>query len=192
LAAQVWRGRGKDRERFVEVLQEFGPKETTRISLPFLIRHLKKQQRHAEKKKLAKQFFDNPQYGSLDGDTVDKYEDEIIDACESLSREELRVFSYGNLLYKEIRSAYTHEYGAGSSVDSSPSGPYRTVTYVNWVENPRSQDTVWRINFNVEWIGNVAVEVAKALDNRADKSKPSSPKSWWVDGNKMKTRIVYC
>ena len=190
LAAQVWQG--GDRERFVEVLQEFGPKDTTRISLPFLIRYLKKQQRDAERVKVETHFFDNPQCGSVDGDTVDKYEDEIIDVCESLSREELRAYSYANLLYKEIRSPYTHGYGAGSFVDSIPSQPYRAVTYTNWVAKPRSQETIWRIYFNPQWIGDVAVEVAKTLDKSTKTSKPSSPNGWWVDGGKMKTRIVYC
>ena len=43
LAAEIWPGKGIDRKRFVELLTEYAPPHlhTTRISVPFLTKHLR-------------------------------------------------------------------------------------------------------------------------------------------------------
>jgi hypothetical protein len=87
LAAQVWPGKRKDQRRFVEVLKEFAPPglNTTRISIPLLIGWLRTQRgREAETAILEQAFLNNPQGASLDGDCVDKSEEEILRVCNGL------------------------------------------------------------------------------------------------------------
>ena len=70
---------------------------------------------------------------------VDKSEKEVMDICQTLSLEEVRQHSYANLLYKEVRSGYVHEYRPGNRADSSPmtGNPNVQVSYVNWANQDR-------------------------------------------------------
>ncbi|MGQ0443867.1 MAG: hypothetical protein ACT4O2_01755 [Beijerinckiaceae bacterium] len=162
LAADVWPGRGKDRERFIELLTKFAPC-TTRISIPILVELLSNQGRCSESNALKTAFLNNNQFQILSGD-VDKFENEILGICPSLNRKEIRDFSYATLLYKEIRCSYSHQYGPWAKAESwnmgaQPSGT--GVTYLNEVSNGIYKR---HIHFDVQWIGDGAIAVASAID----------------------------
>ena len=181
LAADVWPGRGKDRARFVEALREFTPASlnVTRVSIPLLVGHLRQEGRDPERRQLEQAFLDYSPSRVLTGDEVDKFEDEIISLCPGLDRRVLRECSYANLLYQEIRSGYAHEYRPGSRADSWPMTSIRNtpVSYLNWVDDPDRH-----IHFHVDWIADVAVAVAEAID-AVEKTIPrQDPSRWWVHG----------
>lgn len=163
IAADVWPGRRKDRVRFVEVLKEFTSPNlnVVRISVPLLIGALRQQGRTAEVFNLERTFLDHSPARVLTGDEVDRSEAETNRVCPSLSGKEMREFSYANLLYEEIRSGYAHEYRPGTRADSLAMTSVRTapVSYVNWVNHPDRH-----IHFHAEWIAQVALAVAEAVD----------------------------
>ncbi|HEV8722067.1 MAG TPA: hypothetical protein VGW77_15660 [Candidatus Binatia bacterium] len=194
LAAQVWPGKRKER-RFVELLKRFAPPElnTTRISVPLLIGWLRTERgREAETAILEKAFLNNPQGASLEGDSVDKSDDEVIRVCDGLlCRNEIRRLSYGSLLYSELRSSYSHEFRPGNQIGFPFSeASCSAVSYWNYGKEPsgtneneiEENDTLWRIHFKADWIGDVAVAVATALDAGSAKLKRSDPVRWWLDG----------
>jgi len=181
LAAEVWPGRGKDRARFVEVLREFASPDlnTVRISIPLLVGTVRKQERTSEIVSLEKAFLDYSQSRVLTGDEVDKSEAEIIRVCPTLNAKEIRECSYANLLYEEIRSGYAHEYRPGTRADSRSMTSVRAapVSYVNWANDPDRH-----IHFHVEWLADVALAVAKAVDAVGATLPRADPLGWWVHG----------
>ncbi len=181
LAADVWPGRGKDRARFVEVLIEFARSDlnTTRISIPLLMGFLRREARASEMLRLKEAFLDYSPSRVLTGDEVDKFENEIIGVCPTPNPKEIREYSYGNLLYEEIRSGYAHEYRPGSRADSLPMTSVRTtpVSYVNWVNDPDRH-----VHFHVEWIADVAVALAQAVDAASATLPRTDQPKWWVHG----------
>lgn len=194
LAAEVWPGKGKDRHRFVEVLKDFARElKTTHISIPLLSGYLRLQKgREVEKGQLEGIFTNDSLVLTRDGDVVDRSEEEIIAICPKLTCKEIRACSYANLLYTEIRSGYAHEYRPGNRAVSSliSSVQPAVVSYENWSNDPKSKDyseeqTDWRIYFNADWIGDVAVAVAKAMDAAGEFKRPVSDQpvaGWWLDG----------
>jgi len=109
---------------------------------------------------LEQTFFGEFQDASLDGDFVDTREEEILRVCNGLlSRGEIRRFSYGNLLYTELRSSYSHEFGSGRLIGfpfSERNCP--AVSYWNYGKEPSETnqneideiETHWRVHFKVE------------------------------------------
>ena len=102
----------------------------------------------------------------LTGDEVDKTEQEIARLCPSLKRKKIREFSYANLLYKEIRCGYAHEYAPGERAESWVLGvPEAPVCYLNKVIYSNNETIRSRsIHFRVEWIADVAITIASAVD----------------------------
>jgi hypothetical protein len=114
----------------------------------------------------------------------------VMASCAAI---EIRRSSYGNLLYTELRSSYSHEFRPGRQIGfpfSEASCP--PVSYWNYRKEPsetnknelEENDTFWRIHFKAEWIGDVAVAVAvaMALDAGSAKLDRSDPVRWWLDG----------
>jgi len=116
LAAEVWPGERIDRFRFVQLLKEFAPSHlnTTWISIPLLVGYLRTNGRNAESEVIRRTFLKDPQIVIITGEDVDKPETEILAVCPKLSLKELREHGYANLLYKEVRSGYAHEYRPGT------------------------------------------------------------------------------
>jgi len=187
LAAEVWPGDGKDRKRFVELLKEFAPQnfETTKISIPLLIKSLSSAGRADDVTVIQREFPKSQQGNVLTGED-DKTEGDILRVCPALSSKDLRKCSYANLLYKEVRSPYVHEYRPGKRADSRPmtQRPDVPVSYVGWIDpdpNNRDRDPEQRIYFTVEWISRVATSIARAVDRAGSLPLPA-PSQWWVDG----------
>lgn len=184
LAAEVWPGDGKDRKRFVELLKEFAPYdcEATKISIPLLIGSLSNAGRADEVTVIQREFPKSHQGNVLIGED-DKIEGEILRVCPTLSLKELRKCSYANLLYKEVRSPYVHEYRPGKRADSWPiRKPGVKVSYVGQIDvNNADREPEQHIYFTVEWISGLATSIAWAVDRVGSLPLPD-PSQWWVDG----------
>lgn len=145
LAAEVWPGTGKDRARFVQLLVECSPKEldATRLSIPLLVGGLAQSSLKAEAASVQDRFLRFDPSRVLTGEEVDQHENEIRSLYPTLSAKFLRRFSYANLLYEEVRSAYVHEYSPGGRADSwsMTSKEGASISYVNWVNDPTFADT---------------------------------------------------
>ena len=114
LAADVRRGKTQDRKKYIEVLVAFAcALGTARISIPLLVASLRKQKQDSQADILENAFLNFGPTQVLTGDLVDKPEQEVVRLCPSLGLREIRRFSYANLLYKEIRCGYVHEYAPG-------------------------------------------------------------------------------
>ncbi|MEW8070929.1 MAG: hypothetical protein AB2826_10945 [Candidatus Thiodiazotropha sp.] len=180
LSADVWPGRNIDRVRFVELLKKFASSELAvdKISTPLLIAKLQGDNKINECDKLKKGLLNVDYSLVVTGNDVDKYENEILKACDSLSLKEIREQSYANILYTEIRSGYAHEYRPGKRADSWPmTREETTISYINWADRPNRN-----IHFHVQWLSNVALSVAKAIDEIDNKIPLEIPNKWWVHG----------
>jgi hypothetical protein len=184
VAADVWPGDRVDRNRFVELLERYAPSQlaATRVSVPLLVEDLRRQQKDAEASQLESKFLQ--QFSTetiLIGNEVDKDENEIQAACGSVSSKCLRMFSYADLLYREVRSSYTHEGKTGHVAESWSMTALAThVSYVNWSIPPRR-----RIHFPIEWIAELARGAAEAVDQMMPviPSTPFQPPAkWWLEG----------
>ena len=117
------------------------------------------------------------------GDEVDMNEAHVIEMCPALRIEEVRRFSYANLLYREVRSSYAHEYGPGVRSCQWPmtSKEGAHVSYVNRLVHDNDRLTQIRlIHFHAEWLADIAVSVA---ENLSEKPTPvRRPELWWTAG----------
>ena len=184
VAADVWPGDHIDRNRFVELLAQYAPPRlnAVRVSIPLLVDDLRRQRRTAEASQLESQFLERFPAGTiLIGDEVDKNETEIQAACGSISSKCLRRFSYADLLYREVRSSYTHEGKTGHVAESwRMTASATNVSYVEWTIPP-----LRRIHFPIEWMSELAKGAAEAVDQMIPSiSSPQieRPRKWWLEG----------
>jgi hypothetical protein len=153
-----------------------------RVSIPLLVDYLRSQQRTAEASELESKFLERFPTGTiLIGEDVDKNESEIQAACGNLSLKCLRRSSYADLLYREVRSSYTHEGKTGHVAESWSMTALAThVSYVNWSIPP-----LRRIHFPIEWMSELAKGAAEAVDQMIPSiSSPQieRPRKWWLEG----------
>ncbi|MCL4526696.1 MAG: hypothetical protein M1492_09590 [Gammaproteobacteria bacterium] len=181
LAAEMWPGMQKDRARFVEVVVQYSPQslDVTRLSLPLLVGRLAQDQSKNEEAVLKEKFLRFDPFRVLTGDEVDRPESEVLSLCPTLTIKFLRQFSYANLLYEEVRSAYVHQYSTGERADSWPMTLQAdaSISYVNRVNDPYRH-----IHFRLEWVARVAIEVAKSIDLASPSFPCSDPNAWWIHG----------
>ena len=180
LAAEVWPGRQIDRFRFIELIVRFSPHhlESTKISIPILIKYLCSKKMKSKSEKVENKFLNFGDSMVLLGDKIDKFDSEIQAVCNTLSFKEIRECSYPSLLYKEIRSNYVHEYCSGDHADSIPmTSKIANVSYVNWVDDPHR-----RIHFHIDWIVSITIEIAKAVDAISSNLPHKLPSCWWIEG----------
>lgn len=182
LAAEVWPGRGIDRVRFIELLIRLGSDNAfcRTISLPLLTQSLEAEGRLSEAGMLARVFDVSRTARVLTGPEVDKPEDEVLAACPTIKSSDIRRFSYASLLYQEVRSSYAHEYRPGKTSGSWPMTRLQNqkVSYINQVANaPMGMERL--VHFHVEWLGDLAVDLAGAVD--ALPAVPQAPPAaWWA------------
>ena len=179
MAAEVWPGKGIDHARFVELLVRFGSVDcaSATISIPLLIQALKEDGQIHKSSAVRRKFVTNDFSRILTGHEVDKSEAVIVAACPSMKKIWLREFSYSSLLYKEVRSPYSHEYRLGERADDWPmtSDDKAGVSYVNRI----TDNGVKRlIHFRVEWMIGMALSIAENLRLQALPLPP--PNNWWI------------
>lgn len=181
LAAEVWPGKKIDRKRFVELLKDFAPATlvATQVSVPMLVWQLRQSGHVTESQNVRAAWLNFSQTRVLTGKDVDQAESEILSLCGTISVKDIRECSYANLLYREIRSGYAHEYRPGNRADSWPMTQDLTaaVSYIN-----RLGDLDRLVHFHVEWVAKLAVAIAQAIDREAASVPRIAPKKWWLEG----------
>lgn len=181
-AAEVWPGDHIDRVRFTQLLKDFAPDcfQLTRVSIPLLVAYLRARRHAAESEVLGMtSLVDDDPYLIVTGDDVDQSETTIQAVCPTLSLKELREHSYANLLYKEIRSGYVHNYKPGARAESQPMTRREDapISYVN-----RGDSLGRHIYFHIGWMAKLACAVAHAVDAVASDLPQVQPCPWWVSG----------
>jgi hypothetical protein len=188
VAADLWPGPHMDRRRFVETWVRYGDVvlHPTRISVPLLLRRLRRKNRLAEA--TAREGIRPKCFGSgysskvLIGDDVDADESEILQACPALAVREVRDRSYPVIFYKHVRSTLVHEYHLDNRAAGTPmTDAEASVSYVN-VEATAGGVSQRRIHFHFPWLS----EVARSIALRATVDLPSRPLAkpapWWLEG----------
>lgn len=183
LAAEVWPGRGIDRNRFIELIKKFSPSclEATKIGIPILVEDLYSKELNTEGSCIKEKFLNYDISKVLTGDKVDRSEAEILEVCDALSLKELRECNYPNLLYKDIRSSYTHGYQPSNRASSWPmTGKSVDISYFNILDETNNPQRC--IHFHFDWIAKLAIEISKAVDIVADSLPRETPSFWWIEG----------
>ena len=184
LSAEVWPGRAIDRLRFIELLVRLGSNSSfcMTISVPLLAQFLEDERRISDAADIRRVFGLPNTARVLTGSEIDKPESEVLAACPALSLFDVRRFSYASLLYHEVRSSYAHEYRPGDAAGSWPMTmlPDQKVSYINRLAEPRMQ-LERLIHFHVAWLGDLAVNLAEAVDTSGSVSR-SRPATWWAEG----------
>lgn len=185
LSAELWPATsGIDQFRFVEMLVRFGPHASAckLISIPLLVQHLDANSRGPEARLMERAFSLSRMAVVVTGPDVDKSEDEVLFLFPQFKLEELRAFSYASILYKDIRSSYAHQYRPGTRADSwsMTMSNDLAVSYVNQIPDGLQMQRV--IHFHIDWLAQLAVEVAVVVDGRAAELPLPRPAKWWTQG----------
>ncbi len=185
LSAELWNGRRIDRARFIELLVRVGPNGgfCSTISTPLLTQFLESVGRISEANELRR-VCRIPQISRIvTGGDVDATETEVLRAYPGLDLEELRRFSYACILYEQVRSSYAHEYRPGDSTDSFPMTMQTgaRVSYINRLVDFPNVRMKRLIHFHVDWLAQIAIELADATDRQASIPLPV-PAKWWIQG----------
>lgn len=186
LSAEIWPGRGIDRKRFVELLVRLGASTTISrsISVPLLVQHLAVTGDQANAAALTKALLAFSPTRIVTGPEVDRAEAEVLALCPSLDLKAIREHSYACLLYEEVRCSYAHEYRPGNRADSWAMTQYigQAVSYVNRLLEPGTPRTGRFIHFHIEWLSQMAVNLAGSVDNLASTIPRPVSAAWWIDG----------
>lgn len=179
LAAELWPGKGKDRNRFVELLARHTPPSlrAATISIPLLMRCLQERGLQDEEAALSLQWLNVEPSKVIYGSDVDTTEEDIARLCPSLPLSMVRKFSYATLLYEEIRSGYVHEYATASRSDSFPMGQRSgdDISYINRINQDGSHGRL--IYFSPHWMANLA-RSAELLSRGTVADEHFS--NWWL------------
>jgi hypothetical protein len=116
------------------------------------------------------------------GSDVDQCEKAVLSVCPQLDLKELRGLSYASVLYREIRSSYAHEYKPGDRAGSWPMTMRadQKVSYINQMDDSGIMRRL--VHFHIEWLAQLAVEIAGVVDRLAGKPSQPLPTVWWIEG----------
>ncbi len=186
LAADLFRGKGIDRRRFIQVWVGYADPslDPVRISVPLLAQELHEsgdQGSVAGLRRLRPQvFWLFPETAGtlvLHGD-CDASGKEVIAACPALSSSKIREFSYPNLFYSEIRSGLVHEGDTTERGSTHPGGTRPAdISYANVIHKPFR-----RIHFSISWLSKVAESIAENVAPEIYNPRFPLPPKWWLDG----------
>jgi len=184
LSAELWVGRSIDRVRFIEMLVKFGAhsNDCKTLSIPLLVQHLNNSSRNTDALKIQHAFSLPSSARVLTGPDIDKSEQEVLSVCPQLDLKEVRSFSYASILYSEIRSSYAHEYRPGAQADSWPMTMVadQRVSYINRMMDSLGMQRL--VHIHVNWLVQIGIELASAVDDLANTLPLPKPQIWWADG----------
>jgi len=168
LAAELWPGKYKDRQRFVELLVAyvdpvFGTKT---ISVPLLKAFLLEKGWVPEAKALGERWCESDECDFMLGIERDADEFEITTICPNVPRSFIRQFSYANLLYDEVQLGRECAHGRTKGI------PPNEVGYTRRPETRR-----WSIYFGSDWLRALVVS-AEELSRVARVEKSFA--RWWL------------
>jgi hypothetical protein len=176
LAAELWPGKGKDKQRFVELLVRYAGTRLcmTTISIPLLIGHLGNAKDAQHLREYVQSVDHSLASRVLTGPEIDLTESEAASLCPNVPAWMLRHFSYAALLYEEIRCGYAHEYvhGVRSNSWKMSTQGNAFVSYVNRIDLSRRL-----IHFDVPGLCKLATSTE--FGSR-DKVPNSSFADWWL------------
>jgi len=180
IAADTWPGKHKDRKRFVELLTRYSDEslEADKVSIPLLIGALREQELMSEADALFREFMPNGKCKIITGGDVDKKESDVVSVCPNLPKKLIRENSYAHILYKEIRSGYTHEYMPGSRSDSWAMGSERKNSFISYVNRADKPNRL--IYFNVSWLVELVRSIVRSAPVITDISEAKKFKNWWL------------
>jgi hypothetical protein len=186
IAADLWPGKGIDRQRFVELWTHYSAPElcATLVSVPLLIDDLERtgtfllsdRLRSANNECFSPRGL--PDTRVVTGEDVDIFDVEVQTLVPELSLATIRKASYGNVFYVHYRSGYVHEYQVGSHADEIVMSETRSfITYGNFYDAPHR-----RINFDIGWLASVTRSIVRRAEPEWNRRPISAPAAWWVDG----------
>jgi hypothetical protein len=201
LSAAAWPGKKKDRKRFIELLVRHGnaPPSAARISAPLLCADLRRTGKVAEAvvlEGLRPRALGRANNGTILTEAdVDMEEAEVRSACPALAVTDIRSFSYGSLVYGELRCAFVHEYQFGERATSRPMTDRPAgVSYSNSIEfisadlpakvrHGQRESRSWReIVFHYKWLEALTRSCVTSLDAIESRLPLAGPPCWWIDG----------
>lgn len=178
---------GFDRKKFTQALADCPSLQgILKISLPLLIQDLRASASPTEQSQaqcLSNALLSGVMDAHIINDSFDQSETAILQSLSAkglppIPLKKIRYSSYINLLYQEIRCGYYHSYGPGAKAASSTFHPvYTDVGYTN-------NSGLRCIMFKLDWIINIAIELAKYSDQLQAKTQLNLaplPK-WWIEG----------
>lgn len=191
IAAELWPGDDRiDRARFVELWEQYCDSKLhpTLVSVPLLRQFLRGTGRLQQAKVLEDTRPDMFGLGNsclvLRGAEVDMRETELVALPISLTRKDVRAFSYPAAFYKHVRSNLVHEYKLSDHASSHFATRLEAnVSYVNRHDPSEAELSRRLIHFHLGWLANVtrsiASNVAQFIDNYQTLPRPVR---WWVQG----------
>lgn len=174
ISAIHWPGHQIDKKRFVELLVMFGPASVKKVSVPLLYRDnsLTQAQRGVlEKIEPPLKYPARILTGSADMD-----ENTLTAKAQTggthFTSKILRQYSYGHLLYKEIRCGFAHEFRIGANAATVRQTQCSSgISYVNF-------DRRRRIFFPFPELETIVGDI---ITNAPFTGQVHPPK-WWIDG----------
>jgi hypothetical protein len=180
-----------DRSRFIEIVARFPGRgfDATTVSVPLI------SQDHIA----LKQMLGVSDLAFVYTGDHDKSEADVITACSAGMNKSLddckrlaRKYSYASLLYEHVRCGFIHTYGPKDSATSHDSlwemfdRGVPKITYVNYLAAQRLR----KIHFPLEWISEVARNIASGMDAECSRSGKflgqnldlPAPATWWIEG----------
>jgi hypothetical protein len=179
----------EDKRRFIELVTRF-PQEKfdpTMVSVPLLSQGHNSWEQKLGVSDLAICYTSD----------VDKTEKDVINLCSAQAslvdrRKCVRRYSYAFLLYKHVRCGFIHTYSTTGFAASDDPLKYMSglenskITYVNYL----ASEGLRKIYFPLEWISEVARNIAAGLDGECNRLKKdwgqnlnvAAPNTWWIDG----------
>jgi hypothetical protein len=185
IAADLWRGTGIDRRRFAELWARFAVAvpSACHISVPLLLESLRGNGRHGEASVIEKvqpeAFGAGYSAAILLGSEVDMTDQALVNLCPTLTKTDLRKFSYPDVFYREVRSGLVHEYTMGSSAaDWRMTETPSEVSYVNmaWPDGREAR----LIHFDMPWLTKLVLAIAKQVELGGTTAPLTHPPVWWL------------
>lgn len=181
ISADVWPGRNIDRKRFVELLIKYTSTSLNcdKVSIPLLVGALRDTGNTLLADQVKKELLPVSDTRVITSDDVDKTILELISLYPNIEVTVLKENTYANILYREIRSGFVHEYRPGKRSESKAIGAARNNNSISYFNMARKLDRL--IFFNVSWLSKLVEEVAESLSKSNPMPVFNNYNNWWLD-----------
>lgn len=176
-----------DQKRFVEFWVTYADplQNSTNIAVPLLAEYLDEFERMAELTELKRfrpnvlRYFPEQVDGNVvTCETADASEAVLLRECPTLTKKDVRWWSYPAVFYREVRSGFVHELNATQTASHRPAGSSgEAITYRNDMRRPHR-----RIHFELEWLCTVVEQLADRAHADWNCRRARCGLRWWIDG----------
>jgi hypothetical protein len=177
IAAKIWPGDNIDSKRFPELIARYTNKNLKNdwVSIPLLHQYLKQNKSPFTEKEYPA-LYEN--LSIITGDDIDISEKDLLSKFSQFNKKKIRQYSYPNLIYKELRCAYVHEYDIGNRAFPSPLTLRQSCgSYVKFATN----DNI-KIHFHFDYLLNVIRNINTKLQPLDKYFNLKYPDPWWIEG----------